>query len=53
MVVVDCNYVDAGYRLIALARAGRFKGERTMFLHTGGAEGLFRLSWRAGAYVRG
>jgi L-cysteate sulfo-lyase len=27
--------------LIALARAGRFEGERVVFLHTGGAQGLF------------
>ena len=27
--------------LIALARAGAFKGERVVFLHTGGAQGLF------------
>ncbi|KPF80954.1 cytochrome C biogenesis protein CcmE [Brevundimonas sp. AAP58] len=27
--------------LIALAKAGRFKGERVVFLHTGGAQGIF------------
>lgn len=27
--------------LIALAKAGRFEGERVVFLHTGGAQGLF------------
>jgi L-cysteate sulfo-lyase len=27
--------------LIARARAGDFKGERVVFLHTGGAQGLF------------
>ncbi|MFN7390624.1 MAG: D-cysteine desulfhydrase, partial [Brevundimonas sp.] len=27
--------------LIALAKAGRFEGERVVFLHTGGAQGIF------------
>ncbi|RYF87679.1 MAG: D-cysteine desulfhydrase, partial [Caulobacteraceae bacterium] len=27
--------------LIALAKAGRFEGETVVFLHTGGAQGLF------------
>ena len=27
--------------LIALSRAGRFAGETVVFLHTGGAQGLF------------
>ena len=35
--------------LIALARAGRFKGETVVFLHTGGAQGLFGYESVVGA----
>jgi L-cysteate sulfo-lyase len=41
-LVLDPVYsAKARKGLIALARAGRFEGERVVFLHTGGAQGLF------------
>ena len=33
--------LGVGLELIALAGQGRFKGETVVFLHTGGAQGLF------------
>ena len=41
-IVLDPVYsVKAMKGLIALARAGQFRGETVVFLHTGGAQGLF------------
>lgn len=41
-IVLDPVYSGKAMKgLIALARAGRFKGETVVFLHTGGAQGLF------------
>ena len=41
-IVLDPVYSGKAMKgLIALARAGHFKGETVVFLHTGGAQGLF------------
>lgn len=41
-IVLDPVYSGKAMKgLIALARAGRFQGETVVFLHTGGAQGLF------------
>ncbi|MBC1182324.1 D-cysteine desulfhydrase [Brevundimonas sp. WCHBH090558] len=41
-IVLDPVYSGKAMKgLIALARAGQFKGETLVFLHTGGAQGLF------------
>ena len=41
-IVLDPVYTGKAMKgLIALARAGRFEGETVVFLHTGGAQGLF------------
>ena len=41
-IVLDPVYSGKAMKgLIALARAGRFKSETVVFLHTGGAQGLF------------
>nr|WP_316629810.1 D-cysteine desulfhydrase [uncultured Brevundimonas sp.] len=41
-IVLDPVYSGKAMKgLIALARAGRFRGETVIFLHTGGAQGLF------------
>ncbi len=41
-IVLDPVYAGKAMKgLIALARAGQFKGETVVFLHTGGAQGLF------------
>ena len=41
-LVLDPVYSGKAMKgLIALAKAGRFEGERVVFLHTGGAQGLF------------
>ena len=41
-IVLDPVYTGKAMKgLIALARAGRFKNETVVFLHTGGAQGLF------------
>ena len=41
-IVLDPVYSGKGMKgLIALAKAGRFEGETVVFLHTGGAQGLF------------
>lgn len=41
-IVLDPVYSGKAVKgLIALARAGQFKGETLVFLHTGGAQGLF------------
>lgn len=41
-IVLDPVYSGKAMKgLIALARAGEFKGETVVFLHTGGAQGLF------------
>ncbi len=41
-IVLDPVYSAKAMKgLIALARAGRFEGERVVFLHTGGAQGIF------------
>ena len=41
-IVLDPVYSGKAMKgLIALARAGQFKGETVVFLHTGGAQGLF------------
>jgi L-cysteate sulfo-lyase len=41
-IVLDPVYSGKAMKgLIALTRAGRFKGETVVFLHTGGAQGLF------------
>ena len=41
-IVLDPVYSGKAMKgLIALARAGRFRGETVVFLHTGGAQGLF------------
>ncbi|MFC5373095.1 D-cysteine desulfhydrase [Brevundimonas faecalis] len=41
-LVLDPVYTGKAMKgLIALARAGRFAGETVVFLHTGGAQGLF------------
>lgn len=41
-ILLDPVYTGKAMKgLIALARAGRFRGETVVFLHTGGAQGLF------------
>lgn len=41
-IVLDPVYSGKAMKgLIALARAGQFRGETVVFLHTGGAQGLF------------
>ncbi len=41
-IVLDPVYSAKAMKgLIALSKAGRFEGERVVFLHTGGAQGLF------------
>lgn len=41
-ILLDPVYTGKAMKgLIALARAGRFQGETVVFLHTGGAQGLF------------
>ena len=41
-IVLDPVYSGKAMKgLIALAKAGRFAGETVVFLHTGGAQGLF------------
>lgn len=41
-IVLDPVYSGKAMKgLVALARAGKFKGETVVFLHTGGAQGLF------------
>jgi L-cysteate sulfo-lyase len=41
-IVLDPVYTGKAMKgLIALARAGRFENETVVFLHTGGAQGLF------------
>ena len=41
-IVLDPVYTGKAMKgLIALAKAGRFEGEAVVFLHTGGAQGLF------------
>ncbi|SPU54447.1 D-cysteine desulfhydrase [Brevundimonas vesicularis] len=41
-IVLDPVYSGKAMKgLVALARAGQFKGETVVFLHTGGAQGLF------------
>jgi len=41
-LILDPVYTGKAMKgLIALAKAGRFKGETVVFLHTGGAQGLF------------
>ena len=41
-IVLDPVYTGKAMKgLIALARAGTFEGQRVVFLHTGGAQGLF------------
>lgn len=41
-ILLDPVYTGKAMKgLIALARAGRFEGETVVFLHTGGAQGLF------------
>ena len=41
-IVLDPVYTGKAMKgLIALAKAGRFEGETVVFLHTGGAQGLF------------
>jgi L-cysteate sulfo-lyase len=41
-ILLDPVYTGKAMKgLIALAKAGRFKGETVVFLHTGGAQGLF------------
>jgi len=41
-IVLDPVYTGKAMKgLIALARAGHFEGETVVFLHTGGAQGLF------------
>ena len=41
-LVLDPVYSGKAMKgLIALSKAGRFEGERVVFLHTGGAQGLF------------
>jgi L-cysteate sulfo-lyase len=41
-IVLDPVYSAKAMKgLIALAKAGRFEGERVVFLHTGGAQGIF------------
>ena len=49
-IVLDPVYSAKAMKgLIALARAGRFKGETLVFLHTGGAQGLFGYESVVGA----
>jgi len=49
-IVLDPVYSAKAMKgLIALARAGRFKGETVVFLHTGGAQGLFGYESVVGA----
>lgn len=41
-IILDPVYSAKAMKgLIALSKAGRFEGERVVFLHTGGAQGLF------------
>lgn len=49
-IVLDPVYSGKAMKgLIALARAGRFQGETVIFLHTGGAQGLFGYESEIGA----
>jgi L-cysteate sulfo-lyase len=49
-IVLDPVYSAKAMKgLIALSRAGRFKGETLVFLHTGGAQGLFGYESVVGA----
>lgn len=49
-IVLDPVYSAKAMKgLIALARAGRFRGETVVFLHTGGAQGLFGYESVVGA----
>jgi L-cysteate sulfo-lyase len=49
-IVLDPVYSAKAMKgLIALAKAGRFKGETVVFLHTGGAQGLFGYESVVGA----
>ena len=49
-IVLDPVYSGKAMKgLIALARAGRFQGETVVFLHTGGAQGLFGYESEIGA----
>ena len=49
-IVLDPVYSGKAMKgLIALAKAGRFKGETVVFLHTGGAQGLFGYESVGGA----
>ena len=49
-IVLDPVYSGKAMKgLIALARAGRFQGETVVFLHTGGAQGLFGYESVVGA----
>lgn len=49
-IVLDPVYSAKAMKgLIALARAGRFRDETVVFLHTGGAQGLFGYESVVGA----
>ena len=49
-IVLDPVYSGKAMKgLIALARAGNFQGETVVFLHTGGAQGLFGYESEIGA----
>ena len=49
-IVLDPVYSGKAMKgLIALARKGAFKGETVVFLHTGGAQGLFGYESVVGA----
>lgn len=51
-LLLDPVYTGKGMQgLIALARAGAFAGERVVFLHTGGAQGLFGYHTELEAYL--
>lgn len=51
-IVLDPVYSGKAMKgLIALARAGRFQGETVVFLHTGGAQGLFGYESEIGGKV--
>jgi L-cysteate sulfo-lyase len=49
-IVLDPVYSGKAMKgLIALAKQGRFEGETVVFLHTGGAQGLFGYESEIGA----
>jgi L-cysteate sulfo-lyase len=51
-ILLDPVYTGKAMKgLIALAKAGRFEGETVVFLHTGGAQGLFGYQSELGGHL--